>query len=59
MEERLSHDDFIKSVEEQLMGFITDQVIDPAGEFYYDGKPIHQPPPCVLDFVISDRTLES
>ena len=26
------------AIQEQLSGFIVEQVIDPKGEFYYDGK---------------------
>lgn len=44
MRENLSNEEFIKAVQEQLMGFINEQIIDPAGEFYYDGSAIHHPP---------------
>jgi hypothetical protein len=40
-----THDDFIRAVQEQMMGFINEQILDPTGEFYYDGKPIHQAGP--------------
>jgi hypothetical protein len=33
--------DFITAVQEQLMGFINEQILDPEGEFYYDGSTIH------------------
>ena len=43
--ENLTHADFIRVIQEQLMGFINEQIIDPAGEFYYDGKPLLQAGP--------------
>ena len=29
-------DDMLRAVQEQLMGFINEQILDPAGEFYVD-----------------------
>nr|AAV44162.1 hypothetical protein [Oryza sativa Japonica Group] len=42
MRYNLAHKEFIMAVQEQLMGFINEQVIDPQGEFYYDGNTIHK-----------------
>lgn len=44
MREKLSNEEFIKAVQEQLMGFINEQIIDPAGEFHYDGRSIDHHP---------------
>lgn len=41
MRDNLPHKDFITAVQEQLMGFINEQILDPEGEFYYDGSTIH------------------
>lgn len=41
MKDDLPHEVFIRAVQEQLMGFINEHVLDPAGEFYYDGDTIH------------------
>ena len=49
MRDNLPHKDFIKAVQEQLMGFNNEQILDPVGEFYYDGKPIHQAGPSSSD----------
>nr|CAD40211.2 OSJNBa0019J05.9 [Oryza sativa Japonica Group] len=37
----ITHKEFIAAVQEQLMGFINEQILDPKGEFYYDGNTIH------------------
>nr|ABA94042.1 transposon protein, putative, CACTA, En/Spm sub-class [Oryza sativa Japonica Group] len=37
-----THKEFIAAVQEQLMGFINEQILDPKGEFYYDGNTIHR-----------------
>nr|CAE04658.2 OSJNBa0061G20.14 [Oryza sativa Japonica Group] len=37
-----THKEFIAAVQEQLMGFINEQILDPTGEFYYDGNTIHR-----------------
>ncbi len=42
MRDNLTHEDFITAVQEQHMGFINEQVLDPEGEFYYDGSTIHK-----------------
>nr|BAC84359.1 hydroxyproline-rich glycoprotein-like [Oryza sativa Japonica Group]BAD31499.1 hydroxyproline-rich glycoprotein-like [Oryza sativa Japonica Group] len=36
------HKEFIAAVQEQLMGFINEEILDPKGEFYYDGNTIHR-----------------
>nr|CAE03747.1 OSJNBa0019D11.14 [Oryza sativa Japonica Group]CAH67524.1 OSIGBa0131L05.5 [Oryza sativa] len=38
----ITHKEFIAAVQEQLMGFINEQILDPKGEFYYDGNTIHR-----------------
>uniref|UniRef100_A0A0E0LIR4 Uncharacterized protein n=1 Tax=Oryza punctata TaxID=4537 RepID=A0A0E0LIR4_ORYPU len=45
MTENLSHMDFIKVVQEQLMRFIMDEIINPIGEFHNDRRPIIPPHP--------------
>nr|ABA97269.1 transposon protein, putative, CACTA, En/Spm sub-class [Oryza sativa Japonica Group] len=40
--DNLTHKEFIAAVQEQLIGFINEQVLDPEGEFYYDGNTIHK-----------------
>ena len=45
MIENLTHDDFIRVVQQQMMGFINKQILAPTGELYNDGKPIHQAGP--------------
>nr|AAX94893.1 transposon protein, putative, CACTA, En/Spm sub-class [Oryza sativa Japonica Group]AAX96421.1 transposon protein, putative, CACTA, En/Spm sub-class [Oryza sativa Japonica Group]ABA92930.1 transposon protein, putative, CACTA, En/Spm sub-class [Oryza sativa Japonica Group] len=42
MRDNLRHKEFIAAVQEQLMGFINEQVLDPEGEFYYNGNTIHK-----------------
>ncbi|XP_066160710.1 uncharacterized protein [Oryza sativa Japonica Group] len=37
-----THKEFIAAVQEQLMGFINEEILDPKGEFYYDGNTIHR-----------------
>ena len=37
----ITHKEFIAVVQEQLMGFINEEILDPKGEFYYDGNTIH------------------
>ncbi len=38
----ITHKKFIVAVQEQLMGFINEQILDPKGEFYYDENTIHR-----------------
>jgi hypothetical protein len=40
MRDNLTHKEFIAAVQEQLIGFINEQVLDPEGEFYYNGNTI-------------------
>nr|ABA98447.1 transposon protein, putative, CACTA, En/Spm sub-class [Oryza sativa Japonica Group] len=37
-----THKEFIAAVQEQLMGFINEEILDPKGEFYYDRNTIHR-----------------
>nr|ABA91694.2 transposon protein, putative, CACTA, En/Spm sub-class [Oryza sativa Japonica Group] len=37
-----THKEFIAAVQEQLMGFINEEILDPKGKFYYDGNTIHR-----------------
>nr|ABA94885.1 transposon protein, putative, CACTA, En/Spm sub-class [Oryza sativa Japonica Group] len=38
----ITHKEFIAAVQEQLMGFINEEILDPKGEFYYDRNTIHR-----------------
>ena len=49
MRDNLPHKDFITAVQEQLMGFINEEVLNPDGEFYYDGSTIHNVGPSSSD----------
>ena len=37
MRDKLIPEERIMAIQEQLSGFIVEQVLDPKGEFYYDG----------------------
>ena len=37
MRNKLIPEEKIMAIQEQLSGFIVEQVLDPKGEFYYDG----------------------
>ena len=37
MRDKLILEEKIMAIQEQLFGFIVEQVLDPKGEFYYDG----------------------
>ena len=37
MRDKLIQEEKIMAIQEQLSGFIVEQVLDPKGEFYYDG----------------------
>nr|ABA97704.2 transposon protein, putative, CACTA, En/Spm sub-class [Oryza sativa Japonica Group] len=37
-----THKEFIAAVQEQLMGFINEEILNPKGELYYDGNTIHR-----------------
>ncbi|BAD81352.1 hydroxyproline-rich glycoprotein-like [Oryza sativa Japonica Group] len=41
MRDNLTHKEFIAAVQEQLMGFINEQILNPKGEFYYNRNTIH------------------
>ena len=38
MRDKLIPEEKIMAIQEQLSGFIIEQVLDPKGEFYYDGQ---------------------
>ena len=38
MRDKLIPEGEIMAIQEQLSGFIVEQVLDPKGEFYYDGQ---------------------
>ena len=38
MRDKLIPEEKIMAIQEQLSGFIVKQVLDPKGEFYYDGQ---------------------
>nr|CAH65843.1 OSIGBa0147B06.2 [Oryza sativa] len=38
----ITHKKFIAAVQEQLIEFMNEQILDPKGEFYYDGNTIHR-----------------
>ena len=38
MRDKLISEENIMAIQEQLSGFIIEQVLDPKGEFYYDGQ---------------------
>ena len=37
MRDKLTPEEKIMAIQEQLSGFIVEQVLDPKGEFYHDG----------------------
>lgn len=45
----------MKAVQEQLVGFINEQILDPEGEFYYDGHTIHSIGPTRGSAIFSPR----
>ena len=38
MRDKLIPEEKIMAIQEQLSGFIVEQILDPKGEFYYDGQ---------------------
>ena len=56
MRENLPHKDFIMVVQEQLMGFINEEVLNPDGEFYYDGSTIHNVGPSSSDITPASKS---
>ena len=43
MKEDLLPTDFVKAIQEQLMGFIMDEIVSPSGEFHDDRRFIPYP----------------
>ena len=41
MQENLMTSEQVRAIQEQLYGFLLDEIIDPKGEFYYGGAPYH------------------
>nr|AAM74425.1 Hypothetical protein [Oryza sativa Japonica Group]AAP53193.1 transposon protein, putative, CACTA, En/Spm sub-class [Oryza sativa Japonica Group] len=56
MRDNLPHKDFITAVQEQLMGFINEEVLNPDGEFYYDGSTIHNVGPSSSDITPASKS---
>ncbi|BAD52794.1 hypothetical protein [Oryza sativa Japonica Group] len=56
MRDNLPHKDFITAVQEQLMGFINEEVLNPDGEFYYDGSTIHNVGPSSYDITPASKS---
>ncbi len=56
MRDNLLHKDFITAVEEQLMGFIDEEVLNPEGEFYYDRSTIHNVSPSSSDIMPASKS---
>nr|CAE04204.2 OSJNBa0011E07.13 [Oryza sativa Japonica Group] len=56
MREKLPHKDFIMAVQEQLMGFINEEVLNPDGEFYYDGSTIRNVGPSSSDVTQASKS---
>lgn len=55
MRDNLTHTDFIKDVQEQLIGFINKQILDLEGELYYDGHTIYSVGPTRVSTIFSPR----
>jgi hypothetical protein len=55
MRDNLPHKDFIVAVQEQLIGFINEQVLDPGGKFYYNGSTIHNIGPSFSDITPASK----
>ncbi|BAS82550.1 Os03g0173016 [Oryza sativa Japonica Group] len=56
MREKLPHKDFITAVQEQLMGFINEEVLNPDGEFYYDRSTIRNVGPSSSDVTQASKS---
>ena len=56
MRDNLPHKDFITAVQEQLMGFINEEVLNPDGEFYYDGLTIDNVSPSSSDVTPASKS---
>ena len=44
MKRGLLPEEHITAVQEQLIGFLNDEVVNKNGEFYYDGRTINREP---------------
>ena len=42
MSQELLDKEKVKAIQEQLMGFIMDEIVNPAGEFHYNGHPLYK-----------------
>ena len=47
--DRLAEEDQHKAIQEALAGFLNDEVLDPKGEHYYDGRPEPASIDCNID----------
>jgi len=47
MQENLMPSEQVRAIQEQLCGFLLEEVINPRGEFYYGGASYH--PQVILD----------
>nr|AAT38099.1 unknown protein [Oryza sativa Japonica Group]AAV31395.1 putative hydroxyproline-rich glycoprotein [Oryza sativa Japonica Group] len=56
MRDNLPHKDFITVVQDQLMGFINEKILNPDGEFYYDGSTIHNVGPSSSDITPASKS---
>ncbi|XP_066160586.1 uncharacterized protein [Oryza sativa Japonica Group] len=56
MKDNLPYKDFITAVQEQLMGFINEEVLNPDGVFYYDGSTIHNVGPSSSDIMPASKS---
>nr|CAD39756.2 OSJNBa0059D20.13 [Oryza sativa Japonica Group] len=56
MRDNLPRKDFITAVQEQLIGFINEEVLNPDGEFYYDGSTIHNVGPSSSDITPASKS---
>ena len=41
--DQLIENDRLLTVQEGLIGFLMDEVVNPKGKYYYDGHPLDQP----------------
>ena len=47
MRDKLLAQDRIEAIQEEIAGFLLDQVIDPKGEYFYP-QPPHEPFPIII-----------
>uniref|UniRef100_A0A0E0KND7 Uncharacterized protein n=1 Tax=Oryza punctata TaxID=4537 RepID=A0A0E0KND7_ORYPU len=45
--DKVPHADFVKALQEQMMGFFLDEIVSPMGQFHEDGKSIRHPHPTI------------